>query len=68
MPATGIQTSHIAFEALWKCREYNVSLPPPELEHLRNCDECLGLLWVCYLSDTVEDAKGFQHVESKLPY
>jgi len=52
-------SNHIPLRSLW---EYSRNPNPTGLtgtiwDHLKNCESCVGILWACYASQSIEQVK-----------
>jgi hypothetical protein len=49
--------AHVSIEALWKYRADNIPSSRDEDNHLYVCNECLAILGMCQLSQTIEEVE-----------
>ena len=47
---------HIALDAMWNYRAKHAPLDADQLSHLYGCDDCLALLGVCQISNSMAEA------------
>jgi hypothetical protein len=51
--------SHIRLLLLWKYSREFLALNSEDMAHLRVCQDCVGLLWICHGSKSVEQVKAW---------
>jgi hypothetical protein len=48
---------HISIQQLWEHSRKPESLPAPEWNHLKSCEDCTVVLWLCGTSSRIEDVR-----------
>ena len=48
---------HIPMSQLWEYSRHPSALEWTQLEHLASCEDCIGILWVCRTSESVQQVK-----------
>jgi hypothetical protein len=48
---------HISIQQLWEHSRKWKSLPDPEWKHLKSCEDCTVIMWLCGLSSRIEDVR-----------
>jgi len=49
--------AHIPLDTLWRYRTDSTPLLPDQLSHLYACNDCLSLLGVCQISNSIEEVE-----------
>jgi hypothetical protein len=47
---------HIPIASLWEYSRnpHPAAFPPAEFDHLRTCERCVSVLWICHTSDSID--------------
>jgi hypothetical protein len=53
--------SHVSLKALWEYRSNSAPLSSDELQHLYACNDCLALLGVCQLSNSIDEVERLRY-------
>jgi hypothetical protein len=49
---------HVPFSLLWQySQNHDMRLFSAQLDHLTLCEECIGILWICRTSSSLQDAR-----------
>jgi len=59
----GTRVEHLPIETIWEFAKYQTKLSATEFSHLTNCDECVGILGLCKMFDSI--ARVQQHLNER---
>ena len=49
---------HLPFSLLWQySQDRDTHLFSAQMDHLTLCEDCIGILWICRTSNSLQDAK-----------
>jgi hypothetical protein len=48
---------HLSIQLLWEHSRNQGSLPDQEWMHLKSCEDCTVILWLCGISSRIEDVR-----------
>jgi hypothetical protein len=49
--------SHISIDAMWAYRSTKTQFSQDAIAHISQCDDCLSLLGVCQISESLKEAE-----------
>jgi hypothetical protein len=55
--AMGKHLAHIPVSQLWEHSRHSRALEPEQEEHLAFCEDCVSVLWLCQVSQSLENVK-----------
>jgi len=51
------RNQHLSLETIWKFAKFQTKPAAPEFNHMINCDECVAVLGLCQMYDSISEVQ-----------